>query len=284
MHAAPGIVAPRTWEGLGPGSGERASAIRRSAALQRECPGTIRQPIGGGAAKHPNRRPLPCASMAAGRSPRCAHRRRQGILAEESVLAPVQQPAVQPVWRRGEADHLQVRVGDAQPIEQPPYWVWLERGTRWASSTMARSTCPSSRARRATDLDARDEDLASELSLAEPGRVDARRRVGPEPDQRRVVLRNQLAHVGDDQDAGLGICESGAASELGEDHALARSGRCRHQRRAAAGAEPGVERVDRRALVVAQLDHSAPRRWTRLPASRQRRRSSTTSNVGRMSR
>ena len=185
-----------------------------------------------------------------------------GDAVEERVLAPVQQPAVEPVGRRGEADHLQVRVGGAQPVEQPPVLGVARARHQVRLVDDGEIDMPEIAGAPGDRLHAGDEDLAPELALAEPGRVDARRGVGPEPDQRRVVLRDQLAHVGDDQDAGLGVGHHRAAGELGEDHALARAGRRDHQRRAAAGAEPGVERVDRRALVVAQLDHAA-RPWHR---------------------
>ena len=53
-------------------------------------------------------------------------------------------------------------------------------------------------------LDAGEEDARAEVAAAEPGRVDAGRRVAPEPDQLGVVLGDQLADMGDDQDALVG--------------------------------------------------------------------------------
>ena len=53
-------------------------------------------------------------------------------------------------------------------------------------------------------LDAGEQHLRPDLPPAEPGRVDAGRRVGPQPHHLGVVLGDQLAHVGDHEDALVG--------------------------------------------------------------------------------
>ena len=179
-----------------------------------------------------------------------------GDAVEERVRAAVEQSAVEPVRRGGEADDLQARVGGTKPVEEPTVLGVARPGHQVRLVDDGEIDVPEVPGASRHRLHPGDEDLPPELALAEPGGIDARRGIRPEPDQRCMVLRDQLADMGDDQDAGLGVGHHRAAGELGEDHALAGAGRCDHQRRAAPGAEPGIERLDRRALVVAELDHA----------------------------
>ena len=105
-------------------------------------------------------------------------------------------------------------------------------------------------------LDAGEEDAGAEVAPAEPGGVDAGRRVAPEADQLGVVLRDQLADVGDDQDALVGPGAQHALDEGGHDEALAAGGRDHDQRVAAVLGEVAVDRVDGGLLVGAERQHA----------------------------
>ena len=53
-------------------------------------------------------------------------------------------------------------------------------------------------------LDAGEQHARTDLALAQSRRIDAGRCVGPQPDHLGMVLRDQLAHMSDDQDALIG--------------------------------------------------------------------------------
>ena len=119
-------------------------------------------------------------------------------------VALVQHAAVEPIGRRGKADDLEVRVDRGERVEEPPV-----HGVGGARDQMRlvdqHQIAVLHVVGAAVDrLDAGEQDLARRSRACQPGRVDAGRRVGPQPDHLGVVLRDQLAHMGDDQDALVG--------------------------------------------------------------------------------
>jgi len=122
-------------------------------------------------------------------------------------------------------------------------------------------------------LNAGEEDARPEIAPAEPGGVDAGRRVAPEADQLGVVLRDQLADVGDDEDALIGPGLQHALDEGRHHQTLAAGGRNHDERVAGVLGEVAVDRVDRGLLVGAERQHataSARASLTQAPPSRMR--------------
>ena len=114
-------------------------------------------------------------------------------------------------------------------------------------------------------LDAGEQDLSVDLTPLEPRAVDAGRRLRPQAEELGVVLADQLAHVGDDENALIRPGLEHLPDELGHDQRFAAGGRNDDHRMAARAAEVVVDRIDRGALVRAELQaHAAS-----LPVSRQ---------------
>ncbi len=109
-------------------------------------------------------------------------------------------------------------------------------------------------------LDAGKEDAGAEVTPAEPGRDDARRRIAPEPDQLGMVLGNQLAHMGHDEDALVGPGAQNALDEGRHHERLAAGGRDHDERVAGLLGEVAVERVDGGLLVGTQRQHATASR------------------------
>ena len=133
-----------------------------------------------------------------------------GDVGEQRAVALVQHAAVEPVGRRGEADHLEMRVDRSEIAQEAAV-----HGVR----------CPRAKVRlidqhqiAALDvvgalvdaLDAGEQDLRVQIALVQPGRVDAGRGLRPQPDHLAVVLRDQLLDVGDDEDSRVGPVGDGA--------------------------------------------------------------------------
>ena len=106
-------------------------------------------------------------------------------------------------------------------------------------------------------LDAREEDPRLRLALAEARRIDARRSIGPEADHLGIVLRDQFADMGHDQDPLIRPGLQHAFDEGRHDQRLAARGRNDHQRIAGVGLEIAVDRSDRGLLIGAQGQHGA---------------------------
>ena len=106
-------------------------------------------------------------------------------------------------------------------------------------------------------LDAGEQDLRVQIALVQPGRVDAGRGLRPQPDHLAVVLRDQLLDVGDDENSRVGPVGDGAGGKGCKDKALARPHGQHDQRIAGILREVAVDRLDRRGLIGAELDHAA---------------------------
>ena len=123
-----------------------------------------------------------------------------GDVGEQRAIALVQHAAVEPVGRRGQADHLEMRVDGGEIAQEAAV-----HGVRGAGDEMR---LVDQRQIAALDvvgalvdaLDAGEQDLRMQIALVQPGRVDAGRRVRPQPEHLGVVLRDQLLDVGDDED------------------------------------------------------------------------------------
>ena len=173
-----------------------------------------------------------------------------GDVGEQRAVALVQHAAVEPVGRRGEADHLEVRV-DRREIAQEA----AVHGVRGARDKVRlidqRQIAALDVVGALVDaLDAGEQDLRVQIALVQPGRVDAGRRVRPQPDHLAVVLRDQLLDVGDDENPRVGPVGDGARHERGNANRLflsplaARSADCRLSRRSSRRS-PRWRRTDR---------------------------------------
>ncbi len=98
-------------------------------------------------------------------------------------------------------------------------------------------------------LDAGEEDACLCLAAAEPGAVDAGRRLGPEAEELGVVLADQLAHMGEDEDALVRPGLEDFPDERRHDQRLAAGRRDDDERVAVGLAEVAVDRVDGLALI-----------------------------------
>ena len=180
-----------------------------------------------------------------------------GDVGEERALAFVQHAAVEAVGRCREADHLELRVDPRQVSQEAAI-----HGVRPARDQMRlvdqHEIGMADLACLVVDrLDAGEEDRGLNIAAAEPGRVDAGRRVGPEPDELGIVLRDQLADMGDDEDALVGPGLQHAFDEGSSHEALAAGGGDHDERVAALRLEIAVDRVDRGLLICAQGQHGA---------------------------
>ena len=180
-----------------------------------------------------------------------------GDIGEERVLALMQHAAVEPEGRGGQPDHLQRWVDPGQSVQKPAI-----HGAGVAGNEMRlvdqHQIGVADLGRAAVDrLDAGEEGPCLRLALAEARRIDARRSIGPEADHFGMVLGDQLAHMGHDQDALIGPDLQHALDEGRHDERLAACGRNDHQRIAGVGLEIAVDRGDRGLLVGAQGQHGA---------------------------
>lgn len=102
-------------------------------------------------------------------------------------------------------------------------------------------------------LDSCEQDRRIVLATSEPRRADAGRRSRPAAQKLRVVLRNQLLHVGQDDDALARVGREHRVDEGGQHERLASAGREHHQRVPGLLLEPAEDAVDGFLLVRAQL-------------------------------
>ena len=117
-------------------------------------------------------------------------------------------------------------------------------------------------------LDAGKQDTGAEIATAQPGGIDAGGSIGPEAEQFGMVLGDQFADVGDDQDALVGPLLQHLADEAGHDQTLAARGRDHHQRMTDLAPEIVVDGVDGRALVRTEGQHGALPSVQRMPSGR----------------
>ena len=183
-----------------------------------------------------------------------------GDVGEQPFVALVQHAAVEPIGRGGKADHLEVRIDPRQRVEEPPV-----HGVGGARDQMRlvdqHQIALLHVVGAAVDrLDAGEQHLRADLALAQAGRVDAGRRIGPQPDHLGMVLRDQLAHMGDDQDALIGPLPQHALDEGRQHDRLAAGGRDHHQRMPRLVGEVVVDRRDGGLLIGAQAQHDAASR------------------------
>jgi hypothetical protein len=186
-----------------------------------------------------------------------ADRHLVGDVGEERVLALVQHAAVEPEGRRRQPDHLQRGVDRLQVGEEAAIHGVRPPGDQMGLVDQHQIGMADTRRLVVDRLDAGEEDPGPRIAAAETGRVDARRRLRPEPQHLGMVLRDQLADMGDDQHALVGPGLEHAVDEGGHDEALA-AGRGDHDERVAALLlEIAVDRGDRGLLVGAQGQHAA---------------------------
>ena len=102
-------------------------------------------------------------------------------------------------------------------------------------------------------LDPGEQDRCIVLAAAQSRRADAGRRAWPAAQQLRVVLRDQLLHVRQHEDALARVGRQHRVNEGGEHQALAGPGGQHHQRVAGLLLEPREDAVDGFLLVRAQL-------------------------------
>jgi hypothetical protein len=174
----------------------------------------------------------------------------------------VQHAAVETVGRGGEADHLQLRVDPRERVEEAAVHRVGGGGDQVRLVDQHQVALLHVVGAAVDRLDAGEENAGAEVAPAEPGRVDAGRRVAPEADQLGVVLRDQLAHVRHDQDALVGPRLQHALDEGRHYEALTAGGRNDDERVAALLGEVAVDRVDGRLLIGTQGQHAASSsRW-----------------------
>ena len=107
-------------------------------------------------------------------------------------------------------------------------------------------------------LDAGEEDRRIRIAATEAGRIDAGWRLRPEADHLGMVLRDQLTHMGDDEDTLVGPRLEHTLDEGGHDQTLAASRRDHHDRMTLVFFEIFVDRFNRGFLVGAQFKHARP--------------------------
>ena len=109
-------------------------------------------------------------------------------------------------------------------------------------------------------LDAGKQDPRLDIAAAEPGRIDPRRRLGPQSHHLGMVLGDQLAHVGDHENALVGPLLQHALDERGQHDRLAASCRDHDQRMAVLLGKVLVDRRDGSLLVGTEAQHDASSR------------------------
>ena len=188
------------------------------------------------------------------------HRHVVGDVGEQPVLALVQQAAVEAVGRGGETHDLEQAGVDLVQLRQEGAVhaaVAAPQQVRLVDQHQVAALHPTGVA--VDRLDAGEQHLGADVAAREASRVDAGRRLRPGPLQGRAVLLDQLLHVGEDQDAGVGPSGDGLANKARDDHALARAGGHHHEGVASAGGEVVVERLDGSTLIGAQREgHAKP--------------------------
>ena len=180
-----------------------------------------------------------------------------GDVGEERVLPLVQHPAIEPERRGGQPDHLERRVDRLQRVEEAPIHRARLAGDQMRLVDQHQIGVADLGRAPVDRLDTGEEDPRLRLALAEARRIDARGRIGPEADHLRMVLGDQLANMGHDQDALIGPGLQHALDEGRHDERLAARGRNDHQRIAGVGLEIAVDRGDRGLLIGAQGQHGA---------------------------
>ena len=100
-------------------------------------------------------------------------------------------------------------------------------------------------------LDTGEQHARTDLALAQSRRIDAGRRLGPKPHHLGMVLRDQLAHMGDDQDALIGPLPQHALNESGQHDRLATGRRDDNDRVTRLVGEVVVDRRDGGLLIRA---------------------------------
>ena len=93
-------------------------------------------------------------------------------------------------------------------------------------------------------LDAGEEHLGADLAALQSRRVDARGGLGPQAKQLRVVLGDELTHVGHDQQALVGVGLEHPLDEGGHDQGFAAGGRQGQERISLLVHEVVVDRPD----------------------------------------
>jgi hypothetical protein len=186
-----------------------------------------------------------------------ADRHLVGDVGEERILAFVQHAAVEPEGRRRQTDHLQGRVDRLQVIEEAAIHGVRPPGDQMGLVDQHQIGMADARRLVVDGLDAGEEDPGPRIAAAESGRVDACRRLGPEPQHLGMVLRDQLPHMGDDEHALIRPGLEHAVDEGGHDEALAAGGGDDDEWVAALLLEIAVDRGDRGLLVGAQGQHAA---------------------------
>ena len=109
-------------------------------------------------------------------------------------------------------------------------------------------------------LDAGEQHPRADLALAQPGRIDAGRRLGPQADHLGMVLRDQLAHMGDDQDALVRPLLQHALNEGRQHEGLASGRRYDDERMPRLLGKVVVDRRDGGLLIGTQAQHGASSR------------------------
>ena len=109
-----------------------------------------------------------------------ADRHLVGDVGEERILALVQHAAVEPERRRGQTDHLERGVDRLQIVEEAAIHGVRPAGDQMGLVDQHQIGMADARRLVVDGLDAGEEDPGPRVAAAEPGRVDARRRLGPE--------------------------------------------------------------------------------------------------------
>ncbi|GJD74797.1 hypothetical protein CFIICLFH_3033 [Methylobacterium goesingense] len=165
----------------------------------------------------------------------------------------VEAAAVQAVRRGGQADHAQIRAGGLQGGEEAAVTGLGVAGDQVGlvhHDEVERSDLGYAVPDR---LDAAEQHLRPLVPAPEPGRVETGRRARPEVQELAVVLGDQLAGVGDDEDAVRRVRREGLAHQSRDDQGLARPGGQHDETGPVAPRPGGVECIEAGALIGAKV-------------------------------
>ena len=186
-----------------------------------------------------------------------AHRDLIGDIGEQRPLALMQHAALETIGRRREADHLEFWIDGGKPLNKPAV-----HGGRCNRDQM-RLVYEDEVA--VTDfhctamhrLDAGEENARIRLAPPEPGGIDPRRSLGPQPHHLGVVLGNEFAGMGDDEDALVGPRLEHALGERRKHQGFPRSCRKDQQRVALVILKIRIDGIDGFLLVGTERQHDS---------------------------
>ena len=181
-----------------------------------------------------------------------AHRDLERDVVEQGIRADMQHAAVETVGRGGQADDLELRVDVGEIVEEAAVGGVGAPRNQMRLIHQHQVGALDGVGLLVDRLDPREQDLRLDIPPVQSSTVDPRRRLGPQADQLRKVLADQLADMGQDDDPLVRPMGQHLLDEGSHDERLAAGGGDHHQGMATLHREIGIDRVDGGALVWAE--------------------------------